>query len=44
MPHRLLINVFNVDAALAIGRAKGLFAAADLDVDAVGKRFDDLLR
>jgi ABC-type nitrate/sulfonate/bicarbonate transport systems, periplasmic components len=28
----LLINVFNIDAALAVGRAKGIFAAADLDV------------
>lgn len=30
---KLLINVFNVDAALAAGRAKGLFAAADLEID-----------
>ena len=33
MPDRLLVNVFNVDAALAIGRAKGMFAARGLDVD-----------
>jgi ABC-type nitrate/sulfonate/bicarbonate transport system substrate-binding protein len=33
MPDRLLINVFNVDAALAAGRAKGMFAVAGLDVD-----------
>jgi len=33
MPDRLLINVFNVDAALAVGRAKGIFAAQDLEVD-----------
>jgi len=33
MPDRLLINVFNVDAALAAGRAKGIFAAQDLEVD-----------
>jgi ABC-type nitrate/sulfonate/bicarbonate transport system substrate-binding protein len=33
MSSRLLINVFNVDAALAVGRARGLFAAADLDVE-----------
>jgi ABC-type nitrate/sulfonate/bicarbonate transport system substrate-binding protein len=33
MPDRLLINVFNVDAALAAGRAKGMFAAAGFDVD-----------
>jgi len=33
MPDRLLLNVFNVDAALAVGRAKGMFAAAGLDVD-----------
>jgi len=29
---RLLINVFNLDAALIVARAKGLFAAAGLDV------------
>jgi len=28
----LLVNVFNVDAALAVARAKGLFAEAGLDV------------
>ena len=33
MADRLLINVFNVDAALAVGRAKGIFAAQDLEVD-----------
>ena len=33
MPDRLLINVFNIDAALAVGRARGVFAAAGLDVD-----------
>ncbi|HJX09675.1 MAG TPA: ABC transporter substrate-binding protein [Candidatus Binatia bacterium] len=33
MSDRLLINVFNVDAALTVARAKGLFAAAGLDVD-----------
>jgi ABC-type nitrate/sulfonate/bicarbonate transport system substrate-binding protein len=33
MSDHLLINVFNIDAALAVGRAKGLFAAAGLDVD-----------
>jgi ABC-type nitrate/sulfonate/bicarbonate transport system substrate-binding protein len=33
MPERLLINVFNVDAALAAGRAKGFFTARDLDVE-----------
>lgn len=33
MPNRLLINVFNIDAALAVGRAKGMFAAAGLEVD-----------
>ena len=33
MPDRLLINVFNVDAALAAGRAKGIFAAHGLEVD-----------
>ena len=33
MPDRLLVNVFNVDAALAAGRAKGFFAARDLDVE-----------
>src|SRR6185503_18457131 len=33
MAERLLINGFNIDAALALGRAKGIFAAAGLDVD-----------
>jgi ABC-type nitrate/sulfonate/bicarbonate transport system substrate-binding protein len=33
MAERLLINVFNVDAALIVGRAKGLFAARDLEVE-----------
>lgn len=33
MADRLLINVFNVDAALAVGRAKGMFAARNLEVD-----------
>ena len=33
MSDRLLINVFNVDAALAVGRAKEFFAADGLDVD-----------
>ena len=33
MSVRLLINVFNVDAPLAVGRARGIFAAAGLDVD-----------
>jgi ABC-type nitrate/sulfonate/bicarbonate transport system substrate-binding protein len=33
MSDQLLINVFNVDAALAAGRAKGMFAAADLEID-----------
>jgi ABC-type nitrate/sulfonate/bicarbonate transport system substrate-binding protein len=33
MSDRLLINVFNVDAALAAGRSRGLFAAAGLDVE-----------
>jgi ABC-type nitrate/sulfonate/bicarbonate transport system substrate-binding protein len=33
MSDRLLINVFNVDAALAVGRSRGLFAAAGLDVE-----------
>ncbi len=32
MSDRLLINVFNVDAALAIGRAKGIFSDHGLDV------------
>ncbi len=33
MAVHLLLNVFNVDAALAVGRAKGFFADAGLDVD-----------
>ena len=33
MSDRLLINVFNIDAALAVGRAQGLFAAHGLEVD-----------
>jgi ABC-type nitrate/sulfonate/bicarbonate transport system substrate-binding protein len=33
MPDRLLINVFNIDAALAAGRGRGFFAAAGLDVE-----------
>ena len=33
MSDHLLINVFNVDAALAVARAKGLFAAVGMDVD-----------
>jgi ABC-type nitrate/sulfonate/bicarbonate transport system substrate-binding protein len=33
MSDRLLINVFNVDAALMVARAKGFFAAAGLDVE-----------
>jgi ABC-type nitrate/sulfonate/bicarbonate transport system substrate-binding protein len=33
MAERLLINVFNVDAALIVGRARGFFAAHDLEVD-----------
>ena len=33
MADRLLINVFNVDAALAVGRARGMFAAQDLAID-----------
>jgi ABC-type nitrate/sulfonate/bicarbonate transport system substrate-binding protein len=32
MADRLLVNVFNVDAALAVGRAKGMFMAQGLDV------------
>jgi len=35
MSELLLINVFNVDAALAVGRAQGLFAADGLDVDVI---------
>ena len=33
MSDPILVNVFNVDAALAVGRAKGLFAAAGLEVE-----------
>ncbi|HKY09191.1 MAG TPA: ABC transporter substrate-binding protein, partial [Candidatus Binatia bacterium] len=33
MADRLLINVFNVDAALAVGRAKGMFGAEGLEVE-----------
>lgn len=33
MPDRLLVNVFNIDAALAAGRARGMFAAAGIDVE-----------
>ena len=33
MADRLLINVFNVDAALAVGGATGMFAVEDLEVD-----------
>jgi ABC-type nitrate/sulfonate/bicarbonate transport system substrate-binding protein len=35
MPERLIINVFNVDAASAVGRAKGFFANEDLDVEVI---------
>jgi ABC-type nitrate/sulfonate/bicarbonate transport system substrate-binding protein len=30
---KLRVNVFNVDAALSVGRGRGLFAASGLDVD-----------
>jgi ABC-type nitrate/sulfonate/bicarbonate transport system substrate-binding protein len=33
MPDRLLVNVFNQDAALIVARAKGLFAGAGMDVE-----------
>ncbi len=33
MADRLLVNVFNVDAALAVGRAKAMFGAEGLEVD-----------
>ena len=33
MPDRFLINVFNIDAALAVGRANGIFAAHGLEVE-----------
>ncbi|MGZ9257610.1 MAG: hypothetical protein ACXW50_24540, partial [Candidatus Binatia bacterium] len=35
MSEQLLINVFNVDAALAVGRAQGFFVADGLDVDVI---------
>ena len=35
MSDHLTVNVFNVDAGLAVGRANGLFAAAELDVEVV---------
>jgi ABC-type nitrate/sulfonate/bicarbonate transport system substrate-binding protein len=35
MSDRLVINVFNVDAALAVGRAKGFFAADNLAIEVV---------
>jgi ABC-type nitrate/sulfonate/bicarbonate transport system substrate-binding protein len=35
MAEKLLINVFNVDPALAVGRAQGFFAAEGLDVDVI---------
>jgi ABC-type nitrate/sulfonate/bicarbonate transport system substrate-binding protein len=34
MSDRLLVNVFNEDAALIVARARGLFAANDLEVEA----------
>lgn len=33
MPDRLLINVFNVDGALAVGLGKGIFSAHGIEVD-----------
>ncbi len=33
MPDSLLVNVFNLDAALILARAQGLFEAANLNVD-----------
>lgn len=33
MSKRLLINVFNVDAALAVARSEGMFAAHGLEID-----------
>lgn len=33
MADHLLVNVFNIDAALAVARAKGMFAGQDLEVD-----------
>ena len=35
MSDRLIINVFNVDPALAVGRGKGLFAANGLDLEVI---------
>src|SRR5688572_33330317 len=33
MSDHLLVNVFNIDAGLAVARAKGFFATAGLEVD-----------
>lgn len=33
MADRLLVNVFNIDAALAVARAKGMFSGQGLEVD-----------
>lgn len=35
MSDRLLVNVFNVDAALAVGRARGMFGAQGLEVEVI---------
>jgi hypothetical protein len=35
MPDRLLINVFNIDAALIVGCSKAMFATNDLEVDVI---------
>jgi ABC-type nitrate/sulfonate/bicarbonate transport system substrate-binding protein len=35
MSEHLIINVFNVDAALAVGRAKGFFADSGLEVEII---------
>ena len=35
MSDRLLVNVFNVDAALAVGRARGMFGAQGIDVEVI---------
>lgn len=35
MSDHLIINVFNVDAALAVGRAKGFFDAKGLDIEVI---------
>ena len=35
MSDRLLVNVFNVDAALAVGRARDMFGAQGLDVEVI---------